>query len=1296
MNFFLKIFLALTVIVIVLLGFQVYLYFETLPPLHIAVVGPMTGPDSDNGQAFVKGARLCLEEFNNKGGILGRQLVLDVYDDKNNPVLALEKAEEISQHNQALAVIGHNNSACSLAGGKIYKKYEIPAITPSSTAPTITEDNPWYFRAIYSDTTESEFIANYIDKILKQNEVAIVVQKDVYGTNLAHLFEEHCAALGIKIVHRFNLDNGSNSDSNFRAIANAIQQAKYQGLVFIATEVNEGAALLKHMRDFNLKNKCVVPSGFASNSFVSKFNGLPKEEYIPGYYTNDVQTCAPFLFDNAGEKAAIFKEDYQKKYQTEPGWREASSYDAVLMILSALEKTEFFEDMQLIRKKIRDNLAAITASNPVLGVTGTNYFDRDRNFPRQVYFANFLRKQLISSPLQFQKIAAAEVLERKEESLGKKSVPQREFYRIGSNYYHPTKVVYIGTSLINIKDVKIESRECVLSFNLWLRAIEEINIKDFVFLNALEEVEIEKPRERFVVENYIYSLYSCKGRFKMHPRSKDNLYESLGFSIINQKNTKDEMLLLTDLVGLAMQTTTNQQLKEELPTGWTIENPLYFQTIFRRNIEGNPLYFKLKKSVGSHSEFNFLMHLQENYFLFKNINAFEFSRPIAIACAIIIFLLIFFRKHSVIASYPRSIWLVTFLASLMLLSSLKTIMQQFYFPSLRPEHIKIATIIFDCLWWMVPTIYLSLALHIFVWTPLEQWNKKSVPIIVKLFFYFLIYSIAFACIASFVFNLQITGLLATSGVIAMILGLAIQVNLSNVISGIALHAEQTFKVGDWVKIGTEEAPFQVLDIGWRAVRLMKNDGTTLHIPNNKVGESAIINYHEPDDTYNLVIKFYVDISYSPKRVLKIAQDALLSIDFASDSGVRFFGYTDWGTSEYLAFVLTKDYANVYREKSKIYVHLWETLHKAGIRQGIRVQESYANAGTKKCGEKLNDKISVLNWVGITRVLPDEVKAYLADGMRFHFVQAGTNIVNQGDEGNSLFIIFEGVVEVKTKTSSGKKLVLGRLGAGNFLGEMALLTGQQRSATVTAVTDTSLFEISKEQMTEVIKKDPKTIDLLSHALAERELERRKREKKFENEESHEEAYKNVFSMVKAFFGSPVTEQSIEVDPKILERRKILNQIELTRTFSDEIKNFLAERMIEHVFLAGETIVAEGEGGNSLFIIAEGTVEAKQTVKSGKETSLGRMKAGRFFGEMALFTGAPRSATVTAITKAKVFEIAKTHIQEMIRFNPNVLDVLGNVIAQRMIQKQIRNAGIDQEESQIEAYNRVFNLVKNFLS
>ncbi len=170
--------------------------------IHIALVGPMSGPQATVGRTMRRSIGFYLEEINREGGINGLRAVLDIYDDQNKPDLARKAARAIAADGRAVAVIGHRYSDCSLAGGEVYGKAGIPAITPMSTNVRITKDNPWYFRALFDDSFQGQFLAKYAVDILGKKTVSIIYAEDGYSRNLARSFEETARYMGTEVKYQ--------------------------------------------------------------------------------------------------------------------------------------------------------------------------------------------------------------------------------------------------------------------------------------------------------------------------------------------------------------------------------------------------------------------------------------------------------------------------------------------------------------------------------------------------------------------------------------------------------------------------------------------------------------------------------------------------------------------------------------------------------------------------------------------------------------------------------------------------------------------------------------------------------------------------------------------------------------------------------------------------------------------------------------------------------------------------------------------------------------------------------------
>ena len=171
--------------------------------IHIAFV--MGEIDSTNRSSLL-GAKLYIDMINRQGGLDGKKIVLDVFDDQNSEEKAREKALEIVKQDRAVAVIGHAWSSCSISGGEVYKENKIPAISPVSTNINVTKNNAWYFRTVFDDNLQGRFLANYTKMVLKQNQIHIIHEDLPYGAYLAEVLETTANDLGLEVRSKLAFD----------------------------------------------------------------------------------------------------------------------------------------------------------------------------------------------------------------------------------------------------------------------------------------------------------------------------------------------------------------------------------------------------------------------------------------------------------------------------------------------------------------------------------------------------------------------------------------------------------------------------------------------------------------------------------------------------------------------------------------------------------------------------------------------------------------------------------------------------------------------------------------------------------------------------------------------------------------------------------------------------------------------------------------------------------------------------------------------------------------------------------
>lgn len=349
----------------------------------------------------------------------------------------------------------------------------------------------------------------------------------------------------------------------------------------------------------------------------------------------------------------------------------------------------------------------------------------------------------------------------------------------------------------------------------------------------------------------------------------------------------------------------------------------------------------------------------------------------------------------------------------------------------------------------------------------------------------LLYGIGAAAIAHRWFGVEVAVFLGTSAVVGAVIGLALQDALGNLFAGIALHTEAPFRVGDWVRVGDRDG--KVEQISWRATRLRTWDGDTLTVPNNEVARHAILNYSVPRAPHSRLLTIGVSYHTPPNKVVSVLEGVLAQVNgLVPDPPpvVRVIHY-DESAVRYEVRYGVPAYEDYRRIESEIHRLVWYHFRRHGIEipfpaRNVYLHEARVAEGAESPAGRLE---RALRGVDLFRPLSDEeLRAAVGRFRPLHY-SAGERIIEEGAPGDSFFLIDNGEVQV-SKKMGGFPRELARLMEGQFFGEMALLTGEPRAATVVAASDVDLFVLDKSGFRNIIAANPEIAVDMSSILAER--------------------------------------------------------------------------------------------------------------------------------------------------------------------------------------------------------------------
>ena len=334
---------------------------------------------------------------------------------------------------------------------------------------------------------------------------------------------------------------------------------------------------------------------------------------------------------------------------------------------------------------------------------------------------------------------------------------------------------------------------------------------------------------------------------------------------------------------------------------------------------------------------------------------------------------------------------------------------------------------------------------------------------------------------------QLKGLLAGSGIVAIILGFAGQNLFAGIIGGISIQINRPYKVGDWLQVGERFA--EVMEINWRSTRLRTNDAIYLDIPNNEMVSHAIINLHYPTDVHAMRIRVGVEYKNPPNRVKDALFRAASSAEgVLAEPKVKIF-LVDFADSAVIYEIkyYMGNHSRINEINDAVRTNVWYALKRQGITIPFPIRTLHLERRAMLPEqEERQEARAILRDEALFECLSDAQIDSLVQQSQVANFGRGERVIREGAEGDSMFVLLRGAAKVSI-SRNGTSIPVATLSAGNCFGEMSLLTGERRTATVRAETDCHVMEISKPVMAEVLRDSPDCLERLSELLARRKME-----------------------------------------------------------------------------------------------------------------------------------------------------------------------------------------------------------------
>jgi small-conductance mechanosensitive channel/CRP-like cAMP-binding protein len=349
----------------------------------------------------------------------------------------------------------------------------------------------------------------------------------------------------------------------------------------------------------------------------------------------------------------------------------------------------------------------------------------------------------------------------------------------------------------------------------------------------------------------------------------------------------------------------------------------------------------------------------------------------------------------------------------------------------------------------------------------------------------LIYLAAAFAVIAYVFDLPVQGLLATSGVIAIVLGLALQSTLNDVFSGLVLSLSRPYRPGDWINIegGTEG---QVIEMNWRATHVLTPRRDLAIVPNSTIAKSKILNVSFPSSIHGITVSVQLDSRTPPANGTNVLELAILnsrSILAIPRPTVRVVSIDAAQTGYELTFFI-EQLGSATEAQNELFDLIFRHATAAGAQLAAPKNGSYQSPGDEALKKEKTGPEIVLDLVPIFSSLMPSERAAIAAKLKQTSYETGDTLVEPETVLQSLFIVGNGVLSVTLQNSGGETELL-RFGPGDTFGEIGLLTGASCRATVTALAPSTVYELAKTNLAPILEARPQIAYELSRALAQQQ-------------------------------------------------------------------------------------------------------------------------------------------------------------------------------------------------------------------
>ena len=376
----------------------------------------------------------------------------------------------------------------------------------------------------------------------------------------------------------------------------------------------------------------------------------------------------------------------------------------------------------------------------------------------------------------------------------------------------------------------------------------------------------------------------------------------------------------------------------------------------------------------------------------------------------------------------------------------------------------------------------------------EERRRTAVPKFIREITTGLLLLTAALVVLEYGYGAHVHNLLAASGVVGIILGFALQDSLGNIVAGFALQYGRPFAVGDWLLIDNRHV--RAVEINWRSTRFITSDEVQLDVPNQQLVRQTLINYHGGESRHAMRLEVGIDYEVPPNKVKDLLRRAVASANGVLSEPVPDVYLKEFGENAvvYEVRFWLGDHRQHVAAADSARTNIWYALQRQRIKIPYptrhlhleRPRKSHRDHQVATEEQRALDTRDLLRTQPVFKHVGDDHLQMLVRRSAVHHYGRGETIIREGADGASMFVLVTGEARVSV-LRAGHPTWIASLRGGDCFGEMSLLTGEKRSASIQAVSDCEVMEITKPVFAEIIARDSQLLPGLSELLAKRQMQ-----------------------------------------------------------------------------------------------------------------------------------------------------------------------------------------------------------------